>query len=183
MVLDEAEDASWVSRNVARGRRTREPVERRKADVLDMDEFRTLLEAAAELDREDHWPQTSLRARDARTLRNEAGMTWKTIARRVRVAESTPIYLYRPHETVGQSIGTPRREVLATLGLAGLRVGELCGLATRDVDLVKGRIYVRDAKTVAGVRVVDARPRLRETRGELNWLHMQTPTMRRLTKS
>jgi hypothetical protein len=60
-ILDEAEDAGWVARNVARGRRTREPVEHRSADALEADEFLVLLEAAAQLDGEKHKPE-ALRA-------------------------------------------------------------------------------------------------------------------------
>jgi integrase len=48
-----------------------------------------------------------------------------------------------------------RRATLATLALAGLRVGELSSLRWQDVDLASGRIYVRDAKTPAGVRAVN----------------------------
>jgi integrase len=44
--------------------------------------------------------------------------------------------------------------------LAGLRVGELCALRWRDVDLASGRIVVAGAKTDAGVRKVDLLPLL-----------------------
>ena len=49
---------------------------------------------------------------------------------------------------------------MATLGLAGPRVTELCLLDNVDVDLAKARFYVGDAKTEAGVRSVDIHPRL-----------------------
>jgi integrase len=58
-----------------------------------------------------------------------------------------------------QRIG--RRAMMATLMLAGLRVGELCELLRSDVDLAGGKLYVREkpdtegkAKTEAGVRVI-----------------------------
>lgn len=54
------------------------------------------------------------------------------------------------------------RALLATMILAGLRVGELAGLRWRDVDLVAGTLRVQDAKTDAGERVVDLSPMLRD---------------------
>jgi integrase len=56
----------------------------------------------------------------------------------------------------------PRRTLLATLVLGGLRIGEALALQWRDVDLAAGRLRVRDAKTDAGVRQVDLLPALRE---------------------
>lgn len=50
--------------------------------------------------------------------------------------------------------------MIATLGLAGLRVGELCQLDNQDIHLAKSRLYIGDAKTEAGVRAVDIHPRL-----------------------
>lgn len=56
----------------------------------------------------------------------------------------------------------PRRAIVATLALAGLRIGELQALRWREVDLAAGRLKVADAKTDAGVREVDLLPTLRE---------------------
>jgi len=61
----------------------------------------------------------------------------------------------------------PRRAILATLVLAGLRIGELLDLRWRDVDLTAGRITVRASKTDAGVRQVDMLPALRDELLEL----------------
>jgi integrase len=55
-----------------------------------------------------------------------------------------------------------RRALLATLIFAGLRVGEALSLRWRDVDLARGTITVRTAKTDAGVRVVNVLPVLRD---------------------
>jgi integrase len=55
-----------------------------------------------------------------------------------------------------------RRAMLATLILAGLRIGELTALRWRDVDLASGRLRVGDAKTDAGRRTVDLSPALRD---------------------
>lgn len=54
------------------------------------------------------------------------------------------------------------RPILATMLLGGLRVGEMCSLRWRDVDLAAGKLVVADAKTDAGERVVDLSPELRE---------------------
>ncbi|MDQ6804723.1 MAG: tyrosine-type recombinase/integrase, partial [Actinomycetota bacterium] len=55
-----------------------------------------------------------------------------------------------------------RRAVLATLIFAGLRIGELCALRWRDVDLASGWLTVTEAKTDAGRRKVKIRGALRE---------------------
>lgn len=52
----------------------------------------------------------------------------------------------------------PRRAILATLTLAGLRIGELIDLRWRDVNLADGRLTVRASKTDAGVRRIDLLP-------------------------
>ncbi|HWV84963.1 MAG TPA: tyrosine-type recombinase/integrase [Capillimicrobium sp.] len=63
----------------------------------------------------------------------------------------------------GDARGLPvRRPLLATLALAGLRIGELAALRWRDVDLAAGRLRVGQAKTDAGVRTVDLQPELRD---------------------
>jgi integrase len=61
-----------------------------------------------------------------------------------------------------------RRALLATLVFSGLRIGEALGLRWRDVDLARGTITVREAKTDAGVRTVDLLPVLRD---ELDGYH------------
>jgi integrase len=58
--------------------------------------------------------------------------------------------------------GVARRALLATLAFAGLRVGELCALLWRDVDLAAGRLAIRQSKTGAGVRYVNLLPGLRD---------------------
>jgi integrase len=55
-----------------------------------------------------------------------------------------------------------RRPMLATLAFGGLRIGELCALRWRDVDLAAGRLHVRESKTDAGARRVDLFPVLRD---------------------
>jgi integrase len=55
-----------------------------------------------------------------------------------------------------------RRALIATLVYAGLRIGEGTALRWRDIDLANGRISVGDAKTDAGIRLVDILPALRD---------------------
>jgi integrase len=59
-----------------------------------------------------------------------------------------------------------RRPLLATLVLAGLRIGEVLELRWRDVDLSGRRLRVAEAKTDAGVREVDITPTLQEQLSE-----------------
>jgi integrase len=66
----------------------------------------------------------------------------------------------------------PRRALIATLILAGLRIGEALALRWRDVDLAAGRLRVREAKTDAGVRELHLLSALRE---ELSVHKAQTP--------
>ena len=55
-----------------------------------------------------------------------------------------------------------RRALFATLVYAGLRIGEATALRWHDIDVANGRISVRDAKTEAGIRLVDILPALRD---------------------
>lgn len=50
-----------------------------------------------------------------------------------------------------------RRAMLATLTFAGLRIGELCTLRWRDLDLAAGRMTLADGKLDAGTRRVGIR--------------------------
>jgi integrase len=58
-----------------------------------------------------------------------------------------------------------RRALLATLTFAGLRIGEALSLQWRDVNLARGTITVRAAKTDAGVRTVNVLLVLRDELG------------------
>ncbi|MGA8719210.1 MAG: tyrosine-type recombinase/integrase, partial [Solirubrobacteraceae bacterium] len=58
--------------------------------------------------------------------------------------------------------GLGRRAMLATLGLAGLRISELVDLRVGQVDLTRGRFKLADAKTEAGVREVEITLYLRD---------------------
>jgi integrase len=161
VILDEAEDAGWITQNVARARRMREPPQRRRATgALDVDEFLDLLDAAGRLDGSRHKEETIERAAVVQDLRDRQGLNWSEIAQRMNVAAASAVYLYGvAHEDAHPRYGV-RRAIIATLGLAGPRVSELCLLDNVDVDLAKARLHIRDAKTEAGVRPVDIHPRL-----------------------
>ena len=55
-----------------------------------------------------------------------------------------------------------RRALLATLVFAGLRVGEALSLRSDALDLTRGTLVVRSAKTDAGLRVINLLPVLRD---------------------
>ncbi|HEX4033728.1 MAG TPA: tyrosine-type recombinase/integrase [Solirubrobacteraceae bacterium] len=100
--------------------------------------------------------------------------------RRLRVTRPAPVWLDRAEqiealltaaseldvEARGQGYPSARRPILATLVFAGLRIGELTGLRWRDVDLAGNRIFVRESKTGAGVRMIDLLPALRDELAE-----------------
>ena len=58
--------------------------------------------------------------------------------------------------------GLGRRAMIATLGLAGLRISEMMDLKVAQVDLQRGRFKLADAKTEAGVREVEITLYLRD---------------------
>jgi integrase len=84
---------------------------------------------------------------------------------RRRVKESTPMRAWvEPEQLLALLDAAPRghRPILATLAGAGLRVGELCALDWRDLDLGTGTLVVRESKTTAGRREVDLPSGLRD---------------------
>ena len=58
--------------------------------------------------------------------------------------------------------GLGRRAMIASLGLAGLRISELMDLKVAQVDLGRGRLKLADSKTEAGVREVEITLYLRD---------------------
>ncbi len=69
-------------------------------------------------------------------------------------------------DRTGRAAVRMRRPLIATLLFAGLRIGELEALCWSDVDLMRGTIRVRQAKTDAGVRIVHMLPILRRELGQ-----------------
>lgn len=77
---------------------------------------------------------------------------------RRRVKEPAPRRtVVEPEQLMALLDAAPKRHraVLATLAGAGLRVGELCALDWRDLDLATGTLTVQESKTPAGRREVD----------------------------
>jgi integrase len=140
----------------------REPVRRRKGEILTPEEFISLLDAAAELDARAFKSVTLEQAREVRRLRVELNLSWKRIAERLGIAPATAIHLDRQLDRTLSASGGVRRAIVATLGLAGLRVSELCEFDVQHIHLTAGKIQVRESKTDAGVRAVDIRSRLLE---------------------
>jgi integrase len=93
--------------------------------------------------------------------------------RRLKASKPAPVWLDSAEQIAAlfdaadeldreRGTGTPRRAILSTLALAGLRLGELIDLRWRDVNLADGRITIRASKTDAGVRTIDLLPVLRD---------------------
>ncbi len=80
--------------------------------------------------------------------------------RRLKAAKPRRIWLELHAVQALLDAAGKHRALLGTMVMAGLRVGELCALRWRDVDLAGGRLNVADAKTDAGIRVVDLSPML-----------------------
>ena len=68
-----------------------------------------------------------------------------------------------------------RWAMLAVLVFAGLRIGELCALRWRDVDLAGGWLHVGESKTDAGRRRVKIRGALRDELLALRGRHQDAP--------
>ncbi|MGK2938174.1 MAG: tyrosine-type recombinase/integrase, partial [Solirubrobacteraceae bacterium] len=51
--------------------------------------------------------------------------------------------------------GFARRAIVTTLLFTGVRVGELCSLRWRDIDLANARLRIATSKTDKGVRTID----------------------------
>jgi integrase len=148
-ILDRAVREGLIPRNPARGEDLRLAVRRERQYGLELDEAWSLIEAAGEVDRQ---PTKADRLRAEILELREQRLDWKAIAKRVGRAPTTCMY----HAQRPDPRPVPlRRAVVATLTLAGLRVGELCALNCAHVDLAHRVIRVIDAKTPAGVRTVD----------------------------
>jgi integrase len=143
--------------NPATDRDLRLKVQQRRGNFLEADELLAVIDAARAID-DPVSNHTFARAELVRRMRSEK-RPWKEIAAELDIAESTAIWLAGRHRK--DTPVSPRRAILATLGCAGLRNGEVCELNLGDLDFAHGVIHVRDAKTEAGIRQVNMTP----------WLH------------
>lgn len=122
-----------------------------------------VLEDAVEADLIDRNPAKGRKRRAKRSAVNRASLTSAQVPILLEAAaELDERRKRRDFSDPGQ-----RRAMVATLVLAGLRIGELSALKWRDVDLASGKLHVRESKTDTGVRVVDLMPDLQEALTEL----------------
>ena len=150
LILDEAAERGYdvVTPNPAKGRRRRLKTQRARRSFLEPDQAAALLDAAGRLDAKIalDWPAVlEIRAsRQTGTELSERFGVSDTMISRVRrgLAWRTPTA--RPL----------RRAIVATLLLAGTRIGEACALTVADLDLPNRRLLIRDAKTAAGRRQI-----------------------------
>jgi integrase len=110
---------------------------------LEIDEALSLIDAAGTLDRRRTSPTEELRSVIVR-LRDEDRLPWKRISERVERNETTCICHYQRQPKLAIPV---RRTIIATLALAGLRIGELCALNCAHIDLAHQIIRVLDAET------------------------------------
>jgi Phage integrase family len=101
-------------------------------------------------------PKSSTGPPTAPALRSQ-GLTWRTVAHRLAVAESTAVYYAHQEQSARISA---RRAIIACLVGCGPRSSELCEIDIRHVDFAHRHISVVDAKTDAGIRRVDLSPML-----------------------
>jgi integrase len=173
-VLKDAAKRGFISGNPAADPGLRLKVPQRRGNFLEADELLAIIDAGGQIDRPTA-ATTLARAELARRWRDE-GKQWKEIAAELEVATSTASWLASRRPTEGGV--SVRRAILATLGCAGLRNGEVCALDLVDLNFAHSILNVRDAKTEAGIRRVNMTPWLREQLLEYRATHPRTPTPR-----
>jgi integrase len=155
-ILEAAVKHGWLAANPA-ARVERLKVRRRKGSILEADELESLILAAGP--RDPGASTTARRVQEVRRLRDDHHLSWREIATRLEIASSTAVYCYRrPESSPTEEDG--RRALIAALGCGGLRASEAANLNVGDIDLLHGKLHVRDSKTEAGMREVDMTPRL-----------------------
>jgi integrase len=154
-ILESAVRRGWLANNPA-AKVERLRVRRRKGAILEADELESLIAAARP--RERCHPKTPERRRLVRELRDHHKLSWREIGARLEIASSTAVYLYRA--APARLIEDGRRALVAALGCGGLRATEAAELNVVDIDILHGKLHVRDSKTDAGVREIDMTPRL-----------------------
>jgi integrase len=168
-VLEEAIRDRLRTDNPGRAERMRIEVPKPRRTFLELDELAALLDAAHEQDiglpdlaAVGATPGTSA-ARVARAA--AGGLRPKQIAEELSLSKPTVTYHLR---RLGIEVGRGyqgRRVVCELLARAGLRASELCDLKiglVRLHDPDGARLHILDAKTEAGVRIVEITPELAE---------------------
>jgi integrase len=156
-ILQQAVDYELIARNPVRvGERGQRflPRVKPKRSFLEIDEFHALLDAAAELDA-DTGSEVGGQVRDLKAR----GLTVTEIAG--KLGRTTQTVCYHLARAQPAQLGG-RRAIIATLGLGGFRISELCDLLVWQVDLARARFKVTNAKTDKGVREVEMMLYLRD---------------------
>lgn len=126
-----------------------------RSPVLEQDHSRFLLQAAEQVDHEKAG-HTAINL-EALRLQTQLGCGYEELAERLGVSLSTA------HHRVRRAKLPVLLERLAflllTLGL-GLRIGEACAVCAEDLDHLRRRLAIPDAKTAAGIRMVQMSPRI-----------------------
>lgn len=117
-----------------------------------------LINAAERIDHSIR-PETHENALRVRAMRKQ-GQTFAQVAAELGLAVSTTCRL--AGLSLGEPVKSPRRAIVATLALAGLRAAELCELRWHDVDLEHRVLHVPGTKTDCSLRDVKLLDRLRE---------------------
>ncbi len=146
-IFDEAvEEDELLDTNPVPKKRLKQPPPKRT--WLMPDELLDLIDAAERVDQR-HRPETIERAREVQAIL-AAGGTLADAARTIGGAYSTAQRLATIDPALRQA--SPRRAIVATLGLAGPRASECCALDLRDVDLANRRLAIHGTKTGAAER-------------------------------
>jgi integrase len=155
-ILAEAEEDELIEEAPTLRKRLKETPPHRT--WLMPDELLDLIEAAERVDQR-HTPETLERAREAQAVLASGG-TLEQAARKVGRANSTTKRLVSID--LEHRDPSPRRAIIATLGLAGPRASELCGFDLDDVDLANRRLTIAGTKTAAAERKIKVVDFLRE---------------------
>lgn len=161
MVLDEAvrRPDLYLSANVARDKKLKVKVPKKAArDWLEPEEVLCLLEAAELVDNPVR-RETALKVAEVRRLRDIEHLTNKQAASALGISEGGATWLYY---RAGPRTTSQRRAIIAVLTASGTRNTELCRLRWQDLDFVRSKIRIPNAKTAAGIREIDMTPWLRE---------------------
>ncbi len=146
-IFDEAvEEDELLDTNPVPKKRLKQPPPKRT--WLMPDELLDLIEAAERVDQR-HKPETLERAREVQAVLAAGGMlvqAAKVVGRAYSTTKRLATIDLEHHQA------SPRRAIIATLGLAGPRASECCALEPRDVDLANRRLAIRGTKTDAAER-------------------------------
>jgi integrase len=160
-ILEDAIEDDIIDTNPARSKRMRVRVPKPTRTFLEMDELVAVVDAAGRQDSPltvsvPVTPAGRTAARVAELLRG--GMRPSAIAAELELSKATVTYHVQrlAVDAPGAYIG--RRAIVATLGYSGPRVSELCDMKIGHVRIHDGqgaRFRIPDAKTEAGVRIVE----------------------------